>query len=95
MAEPKEPQSYGSGKDWQTGDTGQEVNRQKGKPNSQHAEFYESHREARVGPEGGGFVSPEQLAENVEPAGRSSDPETPVKKVTARNSGFFKNRDYK
>lgn len=39
MAEEKEPQSYGSQQDWLTGKTGQEVNRQKGQPNSQRGDF--------------------------------------------------------
>jgi hypothetical protein len=99
MAEPKEPQSYGSEKGWVEGKTGQEVNRQKDVPDSQHADFYESSRQTRVGPEGGGFVSPEQAAENVEPTGAATGGEDPVKKVSASRTGtktgsYFKKRDY-
>lgn len=37
-----EPQSYGSQDAWVTGETGQEVNPQKGNLNSQHGDFYAS-----------------------------------------------------
>jgi len=60
-----EPQSYGSQEDWVTGKTGQEVNRQKGNPNSQHGDFYESrHDGERSGEHQGGKVSPVQKNEN-------------------------------
>ena len=86
MAEPKEPQSYGSEKGWVEGKTDQEVNRQPS-------------REPRVGPEAGGFVSPEQIVENIEPTGRATGGEDPVKKVSASRTGaktgsYFKKRDY-
>lgn len=44
MADPKEPQSYGSQADWVTGDVGQEVNRLKGHPNSQLGDFGDSEK---------------------------------------------------
>lgn len=100
MAEPKEPQSYGSQGDWLSGNTGQEVNRQKGNSNSQHADFYSSHRESEENaPDQGGRVSPEQMAENDQASGRSGEEETPVQKVTALEGGaktdsYFKRRDY-
>jgi hypothetical protein len=100
MAEPKEPQSYGSEKDWVTGDVSQEVNRQKGKPNSQHADFYSDRRESETnGPDQGGKVSPRQAAENAQPEGAATEERDPVKKVTDKESGaktdsFFKRRDY-
>ena len=56
MSEPKEPQSYGSEKDWLTGNTSQEVNRQKGHPNSQRGDFFTEDQ--------GGKVSPKQSEEN-------------------------------
>ena len=99
MAEPKEPQSYGSEKGWVEGHTGQEVNRQKDKPSSQHADFYNSSRDANVGPEAGGFVSPEQTAESDESSGHATGGENPVTGVTASPTGaktgsYFKKRDY-
>jgi len=89
-----EPQSYGSEKEWLTGDTGQTVNRLKGHPNSQHADFYAS-RHHDSPPEGGS--SPEE----AQPAGPASgDAHTPVQKVTAKERGakrhsYWKDRDYK
>jgi len=101
MAEPKEPQSYGSEASWVTGDVGQEVNRQKGHPNSQHTDFYSSHRESEQnGPAQGGLTSPYQAAENSEPIGCAQETEDlPVQKVTAQDGGaktgsYFKKRDY-
>jgi hypothetical protein len=96
MAEPKEPQSYGSEESWVTGDVGQEVNRQKGHPNSQHADFYASHSEEGSGPDQGGRVSPQQANENARPAGPSiDDDETLPKKVAwAKTGSYFKKRDY-
>jgi hypothetical protein len=101
MAEPKEPQSYGSEKDWVTGKTGQEVNRQKGHPSSQHADFYDSVQTEHKDPEEGGSVSPVQAAENIQRSGGGPvDPNQPVDGVTAtptgsKTDGYFKKRDYK
>ena len=89
-----EPQSYGSDKEWLTGETGQTVNGLKDHPNSQHAEFYRS-RHDEAPPEGGS--SPEES----QPVGPTSgDAHTPVQKVTARERGakrdsYWKERDYK
>lgn len=88
MAEAKEPQSYGSQAEWVRGDTAQEVNRQKGHPNSQRGDFY-----AEL--EKGDSVSPEQAAENQQPVGAAGDDHTPVNKVTDRRGGYFRKRDYK
>lgn len=44
----KEPQSYGSGSDWVTGKTGQEVNDPKSSPPPEHADFYENRRESET-----------------------------------------------
>jgi hypothetical protein len=95
MANEKEPQSYGSGGDWVTGDVGEEVNRLKGHPNSQHGDFYESrHDSERSAPEQGGKVSPQPAASDD--AGSAA----PVNKGTkamggAKRGGFFRDRDYK
>jgi hypothetical protein len=94
----KEPQSYGSQGDWVTGDVGEQVNRQKGKPSSQQADFYESRHDHDEQPS---TVSPVQAAENEAPPSsdaRGGD-ETPVQKVAtaesgAKRDGYFKKRDY-
>ena len=102
MANEKEPQSYGSEGDWVTGNVGEEVNRLKGHPSSQHGDFYESRRDSeRSAPDQGGKVSPRQVEENVQGAeSRDAGGEVPVSKVTtaeggAKRGGFFRDRDYK
>lgn len=102
MANPKEPQSYGSQGDWVTGDVGEEVNRLEGHPSSQHGDFYESRQNApRQMPEQGGKISPDQIEENVQPARKAdSDGDAPVRNVTmtaagAKRGGYFRDRDYK
>lgn len=100
----KEPQSYGSGEQWVRGDTGQTVNRLKGTPNSQNADFYASRHEQddqstpRTAPEpaendgGADFGAREREG--------SGSAQNPVQKVTAKDSGakresYWKERDYK
>jgi hypothetical protein len=97
----REPQSYGSEKDWVTGKTGQEVNDQDSAPPPEHAEFYDERREAEASaPTQGGLTSPVQLAENVQVTGRATvDDRSPLNGVTtapggAKRGGFFKKRDY-
>lgn len=97
----REPQSYGSGADWVSGRTGQEVNDQKGEPAPEHREFYDDRRESETtGEHQGGKTSAVQLAENVQPAGGGGEvAHDPVSKVTAaeggsKRGGFFKKRDY-
>jgi hypothetical protein len=97
----KEPQSYGSGQDWTTGKTGQEVNRQKSEPPPEHQEFYDERRESEENRDvQGGQTSPVQLADSAQPSdGEATDPHDPTSKVTTRESGakrdsFFKKRDY-
>ena len=92
-----EPQSYGSQQDWQSGNVGEQVNRLKGSPNSQHSDFYEPRhdRDSDVP----NSVSPVQAAENVQPEGAPAGAETPTQKVTtatggAKRGGYFKKRDY-
>ena len=103
MANEKEPQSYGSQKDWVTGNVGETVNRQKDTPDSRHDDFYESRRDSETSDshdDQGGKVSDEQLAENSQFAGRGRESDQqPVVKVTdqatgAKRGGFFKDRDY-
>jgi hypothetical protein len=97
----KEPQSYGSQKDWVTGNVGETVNPQKGTPSPKHDEFYENRRDSETNDgDEGGQVSERQLAENAQLSGRGrSSEEQPVSKVTgqatgAKRGGFFKDRDY-
>lgn len=96
----KEPQSYGSGSDWVTGRTGQQVNEQKSEPAPEHREFYDERRESETtAPDQGGRTSDFQLAESAEPTGRPTGEDEPVTKVTTQPSGakrdsFFKKRDY-
>ena len=103
MANEKEPQSYGSQKDWVTGNVGETVNRQKDNPDAQHSDFYDSRRDSETSDshdDQGGKISDEQLAENSQFAGRGRESDQqPVVKVTdqatgAKRGGFFKDRDY-
>ena len=102
MANPKEPQSYGSQGDWVSGNVDQEVNRLKGRPSSQHGDFYESRiEEERQHPDQGGKVSPEQIEENVDAdACAVPDGEVPTRNVSmavggAKRGSYFRERDYK
>jgi hypothetical protein len=89
MADRKsEPQSYGSQNDWLTGETGQDVNRLKGNPNSQRSDFY---------------VNAPSQAEDFErdrPArAEENDDEEPALKVNsnpgaAKRDSYFKKRDH-
>jgi hypothetical protein len=97
----KEPQSYGSGSDWVTGKTGQEVNEQKSEPAPEHREFYDESRESETTTaHQGGHTSEVQLAENAaQPAGNAAHHEPSTPKVTVNDGGakrdsYFKKRDY-
>ncbi len=96
----KEPQSYGSEKDWVTGKTGQEVNDQASAPAPEHREFYDERRESEESHRAqGGKTSSVQLAENVRPGGGTNDEQSPISGVTttpggAKRGGYFKKRDY-
>lgn len=95
----REPQSYGSGPDWTTGKTGQNVNEQAGVPQPQHADFYDDRRESEDNaPAQGGRVS-ESHRDAAPPESSGFEEEAPVTKVTlaeggARRTSFFKRRDY-
>ena len=97
---PKEPQSYGSGSDWVTGNTGETVNDQKSEPAPEHRDFYDERRESETtAPAQGGQTSDFQLADSAEPAGQPTGEESPIPKVTSAEGGakrdsFFKKRDY-
>lgn len=97
---PKEPQSYGSGSDWVTGKTGQQVNDQKSEPAPEHREFYDERRESETtSPAQGGLTSDAQLADSAEPAGRPTGDQSPLTGVSTQDGGakrdsFFKKRDY-
>lgn len=99
-----EPQSYGSGEDWVTGETGEEVNPPKSSPAPEHQEFYKSRHDSETSaPHQGGHTSGVQLAEcdpraddhtNADGAGKQ-----PATKVTSKDGGakhdsFFRKRDY-
>jgi hypothetical protein len=61
----KEPQSYGSGKDWVTGKTGQEVNPHESEPAPEHRGFYDNRRDSETsGKDQGGKISDVQRAES-------------------------------
>lgn len=97
----KEPQSYGSEKDWVTGNTGENVNNPKSRPTAEHEEFYEDAREEETSSSyQGGRTSPIQLAESAQPAGDAQAAEdSALPKVTkeeggAKRDSFFKRRDY-
>lgn len=98
----KEPQSYGSGQDWVTGKTGQEVNEQASTPPAVHRDFYESSREAETVPDQGGRTSDIQAAESAEndrpPAGATGTFDTAsrvtVKEGGAKRGSYFRKRDY-
>ena len=98
----KEPQSYGSGSDWLSGKVGETVNRQKGNPNSQHGDFYESRRDSEGNaPDQGGHVAAQSNnAESVRPSppvGQEdveSPPKVKAEESGARRDSYFKRRDY-
>lgn len=96
----REPQSYGSGSDWVSGRTGQQVNDPKSAPTPEHEEFYDERRESETADaDQGGRTSEFQLAESSEPAGRPVADESPVPKVTTETGGakrdsYFRKRDY-
>lgn len=96
----REPQSYGSGSDWVTGRTGQQVNEQKSTPSPEHSDFYDDRRASETShPDQGGRTSDAQLTDNAELTASPSGGESPVAKVTAQPGGakrdsYFKKRDY-
>jgi len=99
--ETKEPQSYGSGSDWVTGKTGQQVNEQKSEPAPEHREFYDESRESETNASHqGGHTSDVQLAENAaQPTGDAAHSEPSLPKITSEDGGakrdsYFKKRDY-
>lgn len=99
--ETKEPQSYGSGGDWVSGETGQKVHDPKAAPPSEHADFYDERRESETTASyQGGRTSDFQLAENQQATGApSADSAQPAQNVTdnaggAKHDSYFKKRDY-
>jgi len=90
----KEPQSYGSGEDWVAGDTGQTVNRQKGAPDPESADFYASRHDQSPG------TAPAEAVERPQPEGPAGGAHDAVHNVNAHESGakrqsYWKERDYK
>ena len=102
-----EPQSYGSGEDWVTGEHGEEINPPKSTPSPEHREFYDSRRESETSaPHQGGYTSGVQLEEcnhlddGCDHGDGAADGESqPIPKVTSKHGGakhdsFFRKRDY-
>lgn len=97
----REPQSYGSGADWVTGNTGQKVHDPKSPPTPEHQDFYDSRRDSEESPSPqGGLPSKAQFADAA-PDGDAqvAHEETPAPKVTTQQGGakrdsYFKRRDY-
>ncbi|HEU4889439.1 MAG TPA: hypothetical protein VFV49_16260 [Thermoanaerobaculia bacterium] len=97
-----EPQSYGSGEDWVTGETGEEVNPPKSSPAPEHQEFYKSRHDSEgSAPHQGGHTSDVQLAECASGGDAEADGagKQPATKVTSKDGGakhdsFFRKRDY-
>lgn len=101
MQDGNEPQSYGSGEDWVTGETGEEVNPPKSSPAPEHQEFYKSRHDSEgSAPHQGGHTSGVQLAECDAPGGDHTEADRqPATKVTSKDGGakhdsFFRKRDY-
>lgn len=96
----KEPQSYGSEKDWTTGNTGQQVNEQKSEPAPEHRDFYDERVESEENDGvNGGLTSPVQFADQNVPRTGASNDEPAVPRVTSEESGakrdsYFRKRDY-
>lgn len=94
----KEPQSYGSGPDWLTGRTGQQVNDPESAPPAGQREFYDDRRESETSaPDQGGRTSEVQMGESDQPDGKPSVEESPritTEEGGAKRDSFFKKRDY-
>ncbi len=95
----KEPQSYGSEKDWVTGKTGQTVDRTPQKSDRHDEKFYESRHESDRSPAPtGGQMSPQRAGDDHDPVAADTAA-VPAAQPTAKQDGagrgsFFKNRDY-
>ena len=98
---PREPQSYGSGSDWVTGRTDQQVNDPKSAPAPEHREFYDQRRDSETtSPAQGGSTSDDvQRAESAEPAAPPNADHASAGNVRSEEGGakrdsFFRKRDY-
>ena len=97
----REPQSYGSGGDWQSGKTGQQPNDPKATPPPEHQQFYDESRESETTDHHqGGRVSDLQMAEHAQtPQGSPTGEDSPIPRVTTSEGGskrdsYFRKRDY-
>lgn len=97
----KEPQSYGSEKDWVSGRTSQQPNDPAAPPPAEHADFYDNRIDPTTQPSHlGGQISPVQRDDEprrVEGATTADSAATvPVtqQESGARRDSFFKDRDY-
>lgn len=99
---PKEPQSYGSEKDWLTGNTGQTVENTPNRTSRHDEQFYDSKHESEESPSPqGGTPSPDRHDDAPrQAADKSSTPVTGTgtTKVSDAAAGdrksYFKKRDY-
>lgn len=76
---PREPQSYGSEKDWLTGDTGQTVDDTPQKVEREDEHFYHSHREDEVPRPKPAGRSPIDEAEENDPSPEGGGKDIPRK----------------
>ncbi|MFZ2490408.1 MAG: hypothetical protein WA208_02895 [Thermoanaerobaculia bacterium] len=96
----KEPQSYGSQRDWVTGRTGEQPNDPKSAPTEEHRDFYADERESEWNaPYQGGRVSKASLDDTGRWAGSSGRTRESGGAVTtdeggAKRNSYFKKRDY-
>lgn len=100
---PKEPQSYGSEKDWLTGRTDQEVNETASRTERHDEEFYEPRHKSEDSPGNiGGTISPQRLHDSADPRAEDTS-EIPVEETNPPRvsdsldgrKSYFKKRDYK
>lgn len=95
----REPQSYGSDKDWVSGKTGGKVHDPKATPPPEHREFYDDSRESeQTTAVQGGLVRDVQVAEASTTETRTEQLD-PGFNVTTREGGakrgsYFRSRDY-
>jgi hypothetical protein len=101
--EEREPQSYGSNKEWLTGHTGEKLPEKDGIANETERKFYEPERESEHshGTQGG-MVAEETLEtaaeQPVENAHEAPVTGTATQKISSQlgdeKEGYFKKRDY-
>lgn len=95
--EGREPQSYGSEKDWLTGRTGETVDRTPEKTSRHDEEFYDGDRDREDSPGTKGGTTP-SVSDASHTSTRADVTGSAPKKVSLRAAGerqsYFKKRDY-